>query len=285
MGRAGCIPRRAAGSHPDGGSDRRTGTGGRPGSRWPTRSCRRPDASRRRTRRRFPSNRRIPGAGTTRPCWIQCSTRLFTTGRWSLRLFATGFGRPYASGLPTEVQMRNRSTGSRRRGGSFMIGSVPRGLAEERLRLEEVAVPHAQHDVLASLGKLGRDVAAGIPGTDHEDPLALDVAWVAVVAGVQVLAAERARDVGDRWHRVVTVGDQDARVPSRDPIGRRDVPAVGGVGSAGGSRSTRVSKVTRERRSKRSACPSRYSTICARRGKWAHASGIGSPSKPDPARG
>ena len=61
----------------------------------------------------WPSNCRRPGAGWIRPCWIQCSTRLFTTGRWSLRLFATGFGRPYASGDPTDIQMSRRSTGSR----------------------------------------------------------------------------------------------------------------------------------------------------------------------------
>ena len=86
------------------------------------------------------------------------------------------------------------------------------GYAEVGLRLEVDALTDDDVDVEAVLRGVDGEVAAGVAGADDEDPVALDVAGVAVRAGVDLLAGEVARDLRDLLVPEVAVGDQDAVV-------------------------------------------------------------------------
>ena len=105
------------------------------------------------------------------------------------------------------------------------------GLAEERLRLKQVAAAHAERDVVTGLGQLGCDIAAGVPRSDDEHSPSFDVGRVGILTGVQHLAGELTSDRRDERHGVVAVGDEYAGVGACAAVGRGNVPPADRVGA------------------------------------------------------
>jgi hypothetical protein len=114
---------------------------------------------------------------------------------------------------------------------------------------------------VGALGGLDDDVAAGVAGTDHHDPLARELVGALVVGGVDQLALERVLTgvVGQLRVPVVAVGDDEVAVVA-------DLDLVAAVGArrrrsstsqppsvAGSQRSTSVSNSIRSSSPKCSA--------------------------------
>ena len=97
--------------------------------------------------------------------------------------------------------------------------------AEQRLGLEDEPVAHRDAGLAAGLRGVDGQVAAGVPGPDDEHAVAVQVAGVAVAAGVQHVPVEAARIVGHERVPQVPVGDDHAVVGAALAVGGRDLPA------------------------------------------------------------
>ena len=78
----------------------------------------------------------------------------------------------------------------------------------------------------AGLRGVDGEVAAGVPGADDEHALALQVAGVAVAAGVHDVPRELARVLGHERVPEVPVGDDHPVVGAALAVGGRDLPAA-----------------------------------------------------------
>ena len=156
----GCSPRHGAGSPARAGSARLRGTAVRPGSRSPRRSCRPRGESRRRTRRRSPSKRRMPGRRDDAAMVDPVEHQAVHHRALVVEALRHGLRQPVVLGLADRHPDQQAQHGIEQAGRQLHDGQRAARLPEERLRLEQVAMPHAQHDVAAGLGELRGDVAA-----------------------------------------------------------------------------------------------------------------------------
>ena len=110
---------------------------------------------------------------------------------------------------------------------------------EVRLRLEVHAFPHDDVDVQPMLRGVGRQIASGVAGAHDQHTRAVDVARVAVRAGVDLLSREVLADRGPLLIPQVPVGDEDAVVVDALPGAEKHRPPVAADRTGTRSRSHR----------------------------------------------
>ena len=212
--------------------------------------ARRPDdrvdwsgACRRRTRPRCRRTAARPGAGPDPAVLVPVQDQAVHDRPLVVEALATGLAGRTASGRPTDIQIRRRQHGIEQPRRQPMIGSVAARLAEEGLRLEQVALADAQDHRRSRPGSSSDgDVAAGVARPDDQHPPAFDVAGSCTRPSAA--ACLERPDVRDwkapscgRWPR-------PPLRTGRGPIRRRESQPSKAPGPIRSSRSTRVPNVT-----------------------------------------